>query len=102
MRHLLLTLFAALTFAMAGCRTAPIAPPAPYTRVANPDSNSVQLQIALRKFVPRGHRGPAVWLAGTMHVGEPEYYQAMQQFLDDQTVVLYEGIDTEAHQRHVS
>jgi hypothetical protein len=61
----------------------------------------VQLQIALRKFVPLHHRGPAIWLAATMHVGEPEYYNAVQKFLDAQTVVLYEGINTETHRRHV-
>ena len=36
-----------------------------------------------------------------MHVGEPEYYRALQKFLDAQTVVLYEGINTDSHPRHV-
>jgi hypothetical protein len=76
-------------------------PPKPYTRVANPDTNTVQLQIALRKFVPAQKSGPAVWLAGVMHVGDPEYYHALQQFLDAQTVVLYEGINPGAHPHHV-
>ena len=81
---------------------AEILPPQPYTRVANPDSNTVQLQIAVRKFVPLHHRGPAIWLAGTSHIGEPAYYHALQQYLDARTVVLYEGINTEAHKNHVS
>ena len=104
MRNLLFTVFAAFTLALTGCRTQPIAPaapPAPYTRVVNPDSNVVQLQIALRKFVPAHHRGPAIWLAGTMHVGEPQYYHNVQKFLDGQTVVLFEGINSELHPRHV-
>jgi len=104
MRNLLLTLFAVIAIVTTGCRTpqsAVTAPPAPYTRIANPDANTVQLQIALRKFVPAHHRGPAIWLAGTMHVGEPEYYHAVQKFLDGQTVVLFEGINTETHPRHV-
>jgi hypothetical protein len=105
MRKLVLIGLSALTLALTGCSsrataTATSAPQA-YTRIANPDSNTVQLQIVLRKFVPERHRGPAVWLAGVMHVGEPDYYRALQRFLDAQTVVLYEGIDPEAHPRHV-
>lgn len=80
-------------------QAADAAPPQPYTRTANPDANTVQLQIALRKFVPAQEAGPAVWLAGVMHVGEPAYYHALQHFLDAQTVVLYEGIDPEARPR---
>ena len=112
MRNMLLIIFAAFALALAGCRTQPRAEstPAPhselrtphsYTRIANPDTNTVQLQIALRKFVPLHHRGPAIWLAGTMHVGEPDYYRALQKYLDTQTIVLYEGINTETHERHV-
>ena len=83
------------------CRAAEGPAPQPYTRVANPDSNTVQLQIALRKFVPAQGAGPAIWLAGVMHVGEPAYYHALQEFLDAQTVVLYEGINPGAHPHHV-
>ncbi len=89
---------------MGGHTLAPAAdtpPPQAYTRVANPDTNTVQLQIALRKFVPEPKAGPAIWLAGVMHVGEPEYYHALQHFLDAQTVVLYEGINPDAHPHHV-
>jgi hypothetical protein len=75
--------------------------PQPYTRVANPDTNTMQLQIALRKFVPVGKTGPTIWLAGVMHLGEPQYYNALQSFLDKQTVVLYEGINADAHPHHV-
>src|ERR1039458_6037870 len=74
-------------------RAADTPPPQSYTRIANPDTNTVQLQIALRKFVPAQNAGPAIWLAGVMHVGEPEYYRALQHFLDAQTVVLCEGIN---------
>ncbi len=105
MRNMLLVIFATLTLALAGCctrqRTDSAFTPHSYTRIANPDTNTVQLQIALRKFVPRYHRGPAIWLAGTMHIGEPDYYRTVQKYLDLQTVVLYEGINTEAHERHV-
>jgi hypothetical protein len=75
--------------------------PQPYSRVAHPDSNTVQLQIAVRRFVPVDHRGPTIWLTATAHVGEPQYYHALQQHLDSRTVVLYEGVNAESHVRHV-
>ena len=75
--------------------------PQPYTRIANPDTNTTQLQIALRKFVPRQGSGPTIWLTAVMHIGEPRYYQELQKFLNKQTVVLYEGINPDAHPHHV-
>jgi hypothetical protein len=107
MRKLALIFLGALTLTLtlASCSTRSQAADAPtpraYTRIANPDANTVQLQIALRKFVPARHRGPAIWLAAVMHVGEPDYYRALQHFLDAQTVVLYEGVNAEAHAHHV-
>ncbi len=105
MRKSAFILLGALLLTLADCQmltqAADTPPPQPYTRVANPDTNTVQLQIALRKFVPAKNGGPVIWLAGVMHVGEPEYYHALQNFLDAQTVVLYEGINPGAHPRHV-
>ncbi len=94
----------ALALARAHCQTlssAATPPPESYTRIGNPDTNTVQLQIALRKFVPAQKAGPVIWLAAVMHVGEPEYYRALQHFLDAQTVVLYEGINPDARPRRV-
>ncbi len=108
MRKLIFAIFTA--FAVAGCSTPRAAdapsqpatpPPQPYMRVARPDTNTVQLQIAVRKFVPVDRRGPTIWLAGTSHIGEPEYYHALQKHLDAQTIVLYEGVNADAHPRHV-
>ena len=59
-----------------------------------------QLQIAVRKFVPQHRPGPTIWLVGTSHVGDPEYYRTLQAQLDAQTVVLYEGVNAGAHPRH--
>src|SRR5689334_10030492 len=69
-------------------RTKPAPAPAPYTRVASPDSNTFSLQIALRKFVPRSGRGPALWLSGVSHIGETNYYAGLQRHLDTQTVEI--------------
>src|SRR5262249_34909560 len=56
----------------------------------------IQLQIAVRKFIPaRGH-GPAIWLTGVSHIGDPKYYAALQEHLDDQTLVLFEGVSAKA------
>lgn len=66
--------------------------PEPYVRIDNTDSNRVQLQIAVRKFVPPRRRGPVLWLAGVSHLGESNYYAALQKHLDAQTLVLFEGV----------
>ena len=61
-------------------------------RVARPDSNTVSLQIALRRFGPQTGRGPVVWLSGASHVGESNYFAALQRHLDAQGLVLFEGV----------
>src|SRR4051812_39202732 len=88
-RQLAVLVLAACGLLLASCAsTRPVGdvPPAPYTRIARPDANTVQLQIAVRKFVPSHHRGPVVWLAGTSHIGDPDYYHALQKQLDAQTL----------------
>src|SRR3954471_11038729 len=93
LRALASILVAAPALLLASCSSprpaagVPLAPPQPYTRILRPNTNTVQLQIAVRKFVPAGHRGPVVWLAGTSHIGDPAYYHALQKHLDAQTLV---------------
>ncbi|HYG35029.1 MAG TPA: hypothetical protein VEC99_09610 [Clostridia bacterium] len=70
----------------------PPPPPQPYVRVSNSNSNLIQLQIAVRKFTPARRSGPVIWLAGVSHIGETNYYAALQKQLDAQTLVLFEGI----------
>jgi hypothetical protein len=78
-----------------GLRRSPGGPPSdpePYVRIENTDSNRVQLQIAVREFLP-GRRGqPVIWLTGVSHIGESNYYAALQAHLDAQTLVLFEGV----------
>src|SRR5262249_43614547 len=69
----------------------PIRDPDPYVRLVN-TSNSVQLQIAARKVDAPRSRRPSIWLVGVSHIGEAQYFAALQQHLDDQTLVLFEGI----------
>jgi hypothetical protein len=87
------------TAALAGCASRPKSaahdpksPPAPYLRIAYPDDDTVELQIASRRFTPARGKGPAVWLVGASHIGESNYYASLQQQLDAHTLVLYEGV----------
>jgi hypothetical protein len=87
-----------------GCSTTkePVhVPPQPYTRIGRPDTNTVQLQIAIRKLVPIKGKAPAIWLVGTSHIGDPSYYREIQSYLDARTLVLYEGVNADAHKRRV-
>jgi len=63
-----------------------------FLRVGRPSTNVVQLEIALRRFVPKGKTGPSVWLSGVAHLGEAAYYSKLQTHLDAQDLVLFEGV----------
>ena len=101
-KHHSSALFALLlvaTTALHGCATRPKgaaydpkAPPEPYLRIAYPDEDTVELQIASRRFKPARGKGPVIWLVGASHIGESNYYASLQQQLDAQTLVLYEGV----------
>jgi hypothetical protein len=73
--------------------------PEPYVRIYDGDTNLVQLQVAVRKFVPFRHKGPAVWLTGVSHIGESNYFAKLQEHLDAQRLVLFEGISDRAAQK---
>ena len=66
--------------------------PAPYARVSQTESNLLQLEIAARMFVPAKKHRPVIWLTGVSHLGDQEYYDALQQHLDKVDLVLFEGI----------
>jgi hypothetical protein len=61
-------------------------------RVITLNSNLVELQLALRQFVPVRGIGPAIWLVGVSHLGDSNYYAAIQAKLDAQSLVLFEGV----------
>ena len=95
------SLFATLLLLLLGCSApgnklasdvAQPAPVEPYVRISNTQSNLLELQIAIRRFVPPGRSGPSVWLTGVSHLGETNYFAAVQQFLDLRTLVLFEGV----------
>lgn len=64
----------------------------PFIRVNDDDdSGRVSLQIASRTY-RRGPAEPAVTLVGAAHIGTPAYYHALQQLLDANDLVLFEGV----------
>ena len=66
--------------------------PAPYMRVVQTEAGVIQLQIALRSFVPPRPTAPVICLAAVAHIGDSNYYRALQQHLDEQPLVLFEGV----------
>lgn len=64
-----------------------------YVRIAHPDTNTMELQVALRKFEPASGNGPAIWLIAASHIGETNYYTVLQKYLDARTLVLFEGVN---------
>lgn len=79
-------------------QTTPTAP-LPYMRLGTNDASVVQLEIAARKFTPAQGTGSVIWLTAVSHIGETNYYQALQKHLDSQGLVLFEGIGGEAMKR---
>ena len=68
-------------------------PVEPFMRVTNGASGAVELQVAVRKLVPTNGVGPVIWLSGASHIGETNYYAKLQKHLDEQALVLFEGIN---------
>ncbi len=64
----------------------------PYMRVVDVGDSHMRLDMAVRLFVPANGDGPTVALAGAMHIAEPNFYGLLQQFLDSQDLVLFEGV----------
>jgi hypothetical protein len=88
-----------LAVGVCSCRTrppqdagAPDAPPLPYLQIDRTQTGRVALQTALRQFVPRKGKGPSIWLASAVHLGSPEYFAQLQASLDEEELVLFEGI----------
>lgn len=62
-----------------------------YMRVAETQGGTrLRLEIGSREFTRTD--SPTVWLVGAVHVGETSYYEALEEFMADRSVVLYEGV----------
>lgn len=71
---------------------APATPPEPYMRLVRVGDDAYAARLCIREFRPVSGKGPTVFLAGAIHIGDPGYYQALQKHLDAQEVVLFEGV----------
>jgi hypothetical protein len=56
------------------------------------DGDHVTLQVAIRSFKPADPKLPTVHLVGAVHIGDKAYYKSVQKFLDEQDLVLFEGV----------
>src|SRR5579862_5506785 len=64
----------------------------PFMRMVKPSPTREVLQTKARRYTAPDGKGPDVWLVGVAHIGGVDYYKAIQQLLDSQTSVLFEGV----------
>ncbi|MEX2218710.1 MAG: hypothetical protein WD749_08110 [Phycisphaerales bacterium] len=66
---------------------------APYQRTADDRPGGVvRLEMTIREFAPPRAGMPTIYLAGAVHIANPSFYGSLQEFLDTQDVVLFEGV----------
>ncbi|HAM70902.1 MAG TPA: hypothetical protein DCM86_04585 [Verrucomicrobiales bacterium] len=99
-----LTSLAAILWGGTGCATQGLAPTEPalprstsYLKAEGPAGGERALRIACRRLTSPRFPGQTLWLAGASHIGSPEYYRELQQLLDAQGVVLFEGVRATEH-----
>lgn len=65
-----------------------------YVRTQTDEAGVASLQVAIRSFTitDAGGRERTVHLVGAIHIGDKAYYDQLQGFLDQQDLVLYEGV----------
>ena len=69
------------------------AKPAPYMRIQEAPNGEIRLQIALRKLEsPQNADAPTIWLSAVTHIGDETYFKKVQKHLDEQGLVLFEGV----------
>lgn len=59
--------------------------------VEEKDGAIVRMETVTRTF-KASDAGPIVHLVGVTHIGDRAYYDALQQFLNQQSIVLFEGV----------
>ncbi len=65
---------------------------APWVRTVLTPGGVLEMQVAVRRLVPKDGTGPELLVAGAVHIGDSEYYQVLQESLDGLPLVLYEGV----------
>jgi Type II secretion system (T2SS), protein G len=83
----------ALALAAALCAPAARADDDAYLRITDDEkAQKVSLDVAVRAFEKPGGAGPLVYLVGVVHIGDQQYYDELQTFLDAQGLVMFEGV----------
>ncbi|MFP6900632.1 MAG: hypothetical protein VCA36_06790 [Opitutales bacterium] len=72
--------------------------PKPYVRLEAAKDGRRTLQTSWRRLDPPKNSGkPVVWLISVCHVGEKDYFDKIQQKLDEVDLVLFEGVGFDAN-----
>ncbi len=82
-----------LTCAFARSDASATAAPAPYLRVVDDQTAKVvRLEVAARRFDHANEGWPEIRMAGAVHIGDAHFYEALQNLMDAQDVVLFESV----------
>ncbi|MCA9294106.1 MAG: hypothetical protein KDA20_09860 [Phycisphaerales bacterium] len=71
-----------------------------WVRTAQSRDRKLRMEVACRLYERPGG-GPKVMLAGAVHVGDKPFYKKLQDILDANDVVLYEGVSPPGSERSV-
>ncbi|TVQ52911.1 MAG: hypothetical protein EA377_09255 [Phycisphaerales bacterium] len=63
-----------------------------FLRVDEKPGKTITLEIATRRYRPVEGDGPLIGLVGVAHIGERDFYLALQEELDRYDIVLYEVV----------
>ena len=61
-------------------------------RVTEVSPSRVVLEMAVREFAPPRDQMPRLFVAGAVHIANQSFYEQLQELLDAQTIVLFEGV----------
>lgn len=87
-----------ITIGIAACAFMPMAnaqeaAASRYIRVTDDEAaQTMRLEVAIKRFVPRDASWPGVELAGAVHVADPGFYDLLQGAMDEKDVVLFESV----------
>jgi len=65
---------------------------APWVRTKLMPGGVLEMQVAQRVLKPKDGTGPDLLIVGAVHIGDREYYRAMQETLNPLPLILYEGV----------
>lgn len=69
-----------------------------WVRTVQSRDRKLRMEVACRMYEREGG-GPKVLLAGAVHIGDKPYYQHLQDLVDANDIVLYEGVSPAGSER---